>query len=173
MAPKKTTTKKETTKRPREEEPEPEKKKFRVQCKAGLLTYNEVSLGTREDLVEMYNELKEKFSADIVWSLCLEEESRLHVHVFFECETVIDCDLQYFQTKKSGPVGDFKANRGKNLARGHWYVQCEYKKSHKCFYCDKVVKPNAKWIVDEWRNNKIEKITEALAAEKLLTPQLI
>ena len=34
------------------------------------------------------------------------------------------------------------------------------------------MKPIQKWIVDMWRDDKIEKITEALAAEKLLTPQL-
>lgn len=160
MAPKKTTTKKEIT------------KKFRVQAKAGLLTYNETEIETEADLEEMRTELKAKFKHDISLSLCVEKESRLHNHVFYESETVIDCDLSFFETKKSGKVGDFKPNRGKNVDRGHWYVQCEWKKSHIASITDKKVKAAPKWLMDEWKNNKIEKITDGLAAEKLLTPQL-
>lgn len=163
MAPKanKTTTKKV------EEKP----KKFRVQCKAALLTYNEVSLETQADLVEMYNELKVKYP-DVKFSVCLEKEARLHCHVFFESDVVVDCDLSHFETKKSGKVGDCKPNNGRNLQRGHWYVQCKWKKSHICSHFDLLVKPNTKWLIDEWRNEKIEKITEALAAEKLLDPRI-
>lgn len=171
MAPKKTTTKKETSKRPADNQADGEKKKFRVNCKAGLLTYNEVSLETHEDLVDMYKELKIKYP-DVNVSLCLEKESRLHVHVFYESDKPIDCDLSHFETSKSGKVGDFKPNNGRNLQRGHWYVQCEWKKSHITCLFDTLVKPSSKWVMDEWKNDKIEKITEALAAYKLLTPQL-
>lgn len=168
MAPKKATTKKPDLKGKDKEE----KKKFRVQAKAGLLTYNETSIETAEDLEEMRTELKAKFKHDISLSLCVEKESRLHNHVFFESESVVDCDLAYFETTKSGKVGDFKPNRGKNIDRGHWYVQCEWKKSHITSVTDKKIKPNQRWLMDEWKNDKIEKITEGLAAEKLLTPQL-
>jgi hypothetical protein len=144
--------------------------KFRVACKAGLLTYNDPAEDV--DLVEMSKELKEKFTADIHLSLCVEKESRLHVHVFFESDSVIDCDLAYFETTKSGKPGDFKANRGKNVDRGHWYVQCEWKKSHITCEFDRLIKPAEKWVMDEWKNDKIEKVQEALAAYKLLKPQL-
>lgn len=155
---------------PKKKQKMEEDKKFRVACKAGLLTYNELS----EDinLVDMRDELREKFTADINFSLCLEKESRLHVHVFFEADKPVDCDLAYFETTKSGKVGDFQPNRGKNLPRGHYYCQCVYKNSHiECIF-DKLVKPVSRWLVDMWRDDKIEKISEALAAEKLLTPQL-
>lgn len=180
MAPKKTakktTTKKTSTKRPAEPAPEAaENKKFRVHCRAGLLTYNEVSIETKEHLEEMHKELKQKFSFNVNFSVCLEEESRLHVHVFFECLEEgrrVDCDLNYFETSKSGKPGDFQGNRGKNVAQGHYYVQCEWKTSHKCCEYDKKVIPLEKWVMDLWKQDKIEKIKEALAAYKLLKPQL-
>lgn len=167
---KKRTVKKTTKKADKKDDKD--KKKFRVAALAGLITYNEVLLENHEDLVEMYKELKAKFSSQINFSLCIEKESRLHVHVFYESESVIDCDLAYFETTKSGKPSDFKPNRGKNVARGHWYVQTKWKKSHITSYFDTLVKPAEKWLMDEWRNNKIETITEALAAEKLLKPQL-
>lgn len=144
--------------------------KFRVQSKAGLLTYND----PLEDIVlsEMLQELREKFTVQPVFSICLEKESRLHVHVFFEADKPLDCDLQYFETSKSGKVGDFQPNRGKNLPRGHYYCQCVYKKSHIDCVFDKPVKPVSRWLMDMWKDEKVEKIMEALAAEKLLTPQL-
>jgi hypothetical protein len=123
----------------------------------------------------MYKELKEKFKAENAISVCLEKETRLHVHVFIEVlsETLLNCDLAYFETTKSGPPGDCKVNRGRNVDRGHWYVQCEWKKSHITSFFDRKVKPKQNWLMDEWRNEKIEEIKEALAAEKLLTPQLL
>ena len=42
---------------------------------------------------------------------------------------------------------------------------CLEKVSQSIFFY-KIVKPIQKWIVDMWRDDKIEKITEALAAEK-------
>jgi len=150
----------------------PVEKKWRVQSKAGMLTYNRVEIENHEDLVDMYKELKVKFS-DTIFSLCLEKESRFHVHLFFEKETPFDCDLQYFVTSKSGPVDDCSPNRGKNIAQGHFYVQCEFKKSHiTCFFDKKICNPAEKWLMDWWKCGKIEKITEALAAYKLLKPQL-
>jgi len=161
MSPKKTTTKKEDVKG----------KKFRVASKAGLLTYNEVLIKTEADLQKHDEELRKKYP-DAYFSSCLEKESRLHVHTFFESEERIDCDLEYFKTSKSGKVGDFKANRGKNVDRGHYYCQCPYKTSHIFQVNNKLIKPAQKWLMDMWREDKIEKITQALAAEKLLTPQL-
>lgn len=150
-----------------------DEKKYRVNAKAGLLTYNELSIDPWFNIADIKDELKAKFTADINFSVCLEEESRKHVHVFFEADRPVDCDLQYFATTRSGPVGDFQPNRGKNLTRGHYYCQCIYKKSHLECVFDKPVKAIAKWLVDMWRDDKIEKIKEALAAEKLLTPQLL
>lgn len=189
----KTTTKKETTKKvtnraePYKAPSAPEalaqaidpdqadKKKFRVQCMAGMLTYNEVLIETKEDLEKMREELKAKFKHEVDFSLCLEKEARLHVHVFFDCKERVDCDLQYFATSNSGPVSDFKANRGgNNIARGHYYCQCVWKKSHiECVF-DCMRMPTDFWLMMLWRQKKIkdEKITEALATEGLLKPQL-
>jgi len=155
---------------PKKKQKTGEDNKFRVQAKAGLITYNNPA----EDIIltDFRDELKAKFTADVDLSICLEKESRRHVHVFFEADKPLDCDLQYFQTKFSGKVDDFQPNRGKNLPRGHYYCQCVYKKSHIDCLFDKPVKAVARWLVDMWRDNKIERIAEALAAEKLLTPQL-
>ena len=142
----KTTTKKTTKKT--SDDRKHKKDGFRVQCKAGLLTYNEVSLEIHEDLVDMHKELKVKFP-DCIFSLCLEKENRLHAHVFFESEERLDCDLGNFETTKSGKVGDFQPNRGKNVDRGHWYVQCKWKKSHITTYFDKLIKPAPKWVSNQ------------------------
>ena len=195
MAPKakKTTTKKETTKKtragpyeapppaPDQAPPQPdaeEKKKFRVACKAGLLTYihGDTDIGNLEDLSEMFFDLKAKFKNDLNLSLCLEicpKTNVYHLHLFFQCDEVIDCDLQYFKTSKSGTVSDCKPNNGGNILRGHFYVQCEWKSSQVCCKFDVYVKPLEKWVMDLWKDDKIEKIKDALAAYKLLKPQLV
>ena len=67
------------------EEPESEeKKKYRVACKAGLLTYNNPLSMTEEALVKHHKELKEKFKNPLKLSSCCEHESRDHWHTFFE-----------------------------------------------------------------------------------------
>ena len=83
---------KKTTKK--DEKGKEKEKKFRVQSKCGLLTYNETKVETEADLDEMRTELKAKFKHDISLSLCVEKEGRLHNHVFYECDSVIDCDLK-------------------------------------------------------------------------------
>lgn len=152
---------------------------FRVAYKAGLLTYNNPVFGDgdinyQKFLEEMRDELRGKFKQDIIFSLCVEQESRVHLHLFFQCEFVIDCDLQYFATKKSGKVSDCKPNNGKNVDQGHWYVQTHWKKSHICSIFDRLIEcPAEKWLMDKWKQRKIDKIKEALADHKLLKPQLI
>jgi len=148
-----------------------EDKKCRVQCKAGLITYNNPLEDV--DLAEMRDELKAKFSADVELSICSERESRFHLHVFFEADKPLDCDLAYFETTKSGTPHNIVPNRGKNLPRGHYYCQCVYKKSHVDCVFDKPYKPAEKWLMDLWKDGKVEKIKEALAAESLLKPQLL
>jgi len=180
MAPKKTTTKKQPTKvvteRPAKSEAEkPEKKKYRVQAKAGLLTYNNPKVGVldpREFLEGVRTELREKYS-DMEFSLCLEKESRLHMHIFFESEERIDCDLQHFATSLSGTVDDCKSNRGKNIPQGHYYCQCKWKNSHiECVF-DIAKNPFGDWLMSLWKATpcKLDNIEEALAAEKLLVPR--
>lgn len=192
MAPKTTTTKtvakKAKTDPPSEEEVED--KKYAVRAKAGLLTYNnplhsvhlDEVYGTyypnikdeEERLKKHHEELKAKFKHPVKLSSCFEKESRFHWHTFYECETQIDCDLQYFQTSESGEVGDFKPNNGKNIPQGHWYTQCVYKTSHICAVSDLApIIPKLNWLTDKWQQNKIEKIKEALAAAKLLKPPIV
>jgi len=149
----------------------PEDKKYRVQCKAGLLTYNRVLLETKEDLEEMKTELKAKFKHDVEFSICLEKESRVHCHVFFDSDEKMDCDLQYFETSKSGPADNIVNNRGKNIAQGHYYCQCKYKDSH--LECVFDLKKNVcgDWLMNLWKAGKVERIEKALADENLLKPQ--
>lgn len=191
MAPKakKTTTTKTTTKRPREDDdppdepmPEvnepPEKKPYRVNSKAGLVTYSlgDTKVECLSDLKEMMEELKKKFKHDLKLSMCLEvcpESGKFHCHVFYECTERLDCLLTYFETSKSGKPNDFKPNNGSNIQRGHFYVQCEWKKGQVCNEYDEYVLPLEKWVMDLWKQKKIQKITEALTAYKLLKPQLV
>ena len=175
MAPKKTTTKKQPTKVVTERPPKDEKKKWRVQCKAGLLTYNNPKIGNKcpfAFLEKMKEELTVKFP-DTEKSLCVEFASRMHVHLFFEGDSPMDCDLQYFQTSESGEVGDIQNNRGKNIAQGHYYCQCTWKDSYIAHLFDVQKTVCGDWLMNLWKANpcKVEKIEEALAAEKLLVPR--
>lgn len=179
MAPKKararkTTTKKEAKKK-KEDGEDGEKKKFRCNSKAGQLTYNNVLFETEEDLKQHHVELRAKVKHDLVLSTCLEKESRLHAHTFIEIvgDNRLDCDLQFLTTSKSGPVGKFIANRGKNIDCGHYYCQCEFKKSYIAMVFDKRVLAKEIWILNWWREGKIERVREALADQNLLTPQNI
>jgi len=157
------------------EEPESEeKKKYRVACKAGLLTYNNPLSMTEEALVKHHKESKEKIKNPLKLSSCCEHESRDHWHTFFEGDVPIDCDLQYFSSSESGEVGDLKANNGKNIDQGHWYVQCIFKTSHICAISDLApIIPRQNWLTDKWQQNKIERIKEALGAAKLLKPPIV
>jgi len=98
-------------------EPAGEKKEaYRVQCKAGLLTYNNSLIQSIEGLEKHHEELRAKFpNHDLELSSCVEKESRLHMHTFFSSDTKMDCDLSNFSTAMSGKVDDCKPNRG--LAR--------------------------------------------------------
>jgi len=145
-------------------------KKFRVCAKAGQITFNTVKLETVGDLEEMRDQLKAKFKHDVELSICLEKESRIHCHLFFECNERVDCDLDYFETSKSGKPGFFVANRGKNLAQGHYYCQCEWKDSHICCVFDNKKNVNGDWLMNLWKKGKVENIERALATEKLLKP---
>lgn len=152
-----------------------EKKPWRVQCKAGLLTYNNPEIGVMDPdkfLEEMRAELKEKFP-NTEFSLCVEKESRLHLHVFFECDEKFDCDLNYFETSKSGKCDDCKNNRGKNLAQGHYYCQCVWKDSHIACLFDVYKNVCGDWLMNLWKAKpcKLTEIEKALATEKLLKPQ--
>lgn len=193
MAPKKTTTTKPVAKKAKTDPPseeEVEKKKFRVQCKAGLLTYNNPVEKDKDNknrydgkyppyvletlLAEHHNILEKKFKHSVKLSSCVEKEGRAHWHTFFECDEVVDCDLQYFATVESGPVGDFVSNNGKNILQGHWYTQCVFKTSHIAAYTTlPPIIPKQNWLMDKWQQGKIEKIKEALTAAKLLKPQLV
>jgi len=178
MAPK-TTTKKPLAKKAKTDpltEEEVEKKKFRVAALAGLLTYNNpvVVDPSEEQLKKHHSEQKAKFKHPIKLTSVFEKETRLHLHDFFESEVRIDCDLQYFATSVSGPVGDFVPNNGKNVSQGHWYCQCEFKSSHICAVSDlPPVLPKLQWLTDKWQQNKIERIKEALAAAKLSKPPVL
>lgn len=180
MAPKKTTKTKPPAKKAKTDpssEEEVGTTKFRVACKAGLLTYNrpvENDTGLINNLEKHHQELKAKFKHSVKLSSCVEKEARLHWHTFYECDNVIDCDLDYFATSVSGPVDDFKSNNGKNILQGHWYTQCEFKKSHICAITDLgPIIPKLQWLTDKWQANKIERIKEALAAAKLSKPPIL
>jgi len=162
MAPKK------QTKEPKADKPDP----YRVQCKAGLLTYNFWKGKTEEDLQKHHDELKAKFKHEYEFSSCVEEESRLHGHTFFEGEEKMDCALSFFETSVSGLPSDIENNRGKNLAQGHYYCQCIYKKSHIMCLFDVKKNPCGEWLMNLWKRNKITDtvILDALATEKLLKP---
>ena len=154
-------------------EPAGEKKEaYRVQCKAGLLTYNNSLIQSIEGLEKHHEELRAKFpNHDLELSSCVEKESRLHMHTFFSSDTKMDCDLSNFSTAMSGKVDDCKPNRGTNVARGHYYCQCKWKSSQICCKFDIVKHPCGEWLMNYWKDGKVEKIIEALAAEKLLTPR--
>jgi hypothetical protein len=174
---KKTTTKKRKTNELEEKKSEIEKpavkKPYRVQCKAGLVTYNNPNVGVmdyKEFLQRVKVELQTK-RPDFELSLCLEKESRLHMHIFYETTESCDFDLQYLATALSGEVGDIQRNNGKNLGQGHYYCQCVYKTSHvECIF-DVKKNPCGDWLMNLWKRDKIEDIERALAAEKLSHPR--
>ena len=148
MAPKKAKEPKVSEPAKEADKPKEDESKYRVQCKAGMLTYNECNIITKEDLEAHHKELKEKFKHNLILSSCIERESRLHMHTFFDCTEKMNCDLQFFATKKSGPVGDIQNNRGKNVSQGHYYCQCTWKKSHiMCIFDEK--KKSARRLVNE------------------------
>lgn len=149
-----------------------EPKKFQVNAKAGLLTYNDCKWENEDDIKQHHKELHEKTKHNIVCSSTGEKEGRFHGHTFFETDERVNVDLQFFQTSKSGPVGDFQPNRGKNIPQGHYYCCCPYKSSFLFGFMDNVVKAQANWLMNLWKKDKIERIINALATEKLLTPQL-
>lgn len=143
---------------------------WRVQCKAGLITYNFWKGREKEDLVKHHEELKAKFKHDLELSSCIEMESRLHGHTFFDSDEKMDCDLSYFETSVSGLPSNCINNRGKNIAQGHYYCQCDWKNSHiECLF-DLKKNPNGDWLMNLWKQGKLDKILEALAALKLLKP---
>lgn len=167
---KKTTTAKKPAKKAAKDAGE--KKKFEVAAKAGLLTYNDCKWETVEDIKQHHKELSEKTKHTLVFSSVCEMETRKHGHTMYHSEDRVNVDLQFFQTSKSGPVGDFQPNRGKNIPQGHYYCCCPYKTSFLFGFADEPVKAQANWLMNLWKKDKVEKIIKALATEKLLTPQL-
>ena len=115
------------------------------------------------------------------WSWCRERASRDHTHAFIVLDERRDgLPLSLFNYKGSTPNCTPSSSRGRSARRGwdraHFYVYCPFKTSH--LASDGNYRPGrdyaveTSWVVQLWRQGKVDEVVECCASFRCLTPTL-
>jgi hypothetical protein len=115
------------------------------------------------------------------WSYCRERAQRDHTHAFVVFTERVD-GLPLYNFAYDGiaphcvPSGSRGRSARRNWDRAHFYVFCPHKTTH--IASDGNYRPGrdyaveTSWVVQLWRQNKIDEVVECCAAFRCLTPTL-
>jgi hypothetical protein len=115
------------------------------------------------------------------WSFCRERANRDHSHAFVVFGERCDgLSIQAFAYKGVPPNCSPSSSRGRSARRSwdraHFYVFCPYKTSH--LASDGNYRPGrdyaveTSWVVQLWRQGKVDEVVECCASFRCLTPTL-